>query len=366
MNIDPRYIEALRLLQRKSGEPVYNEVEARFVYLAATYSGYFSQRQYLTFKNQTKWSKSTSLVLKVMDKGHARLKRYRGRGFVYHLFSTMVYEAIGQSDSTNRYIHQYEYQQARLASLDYVIAHQDAEYLETEQRKLSFFCHEMHLQIDSLPQKAIYGLHQSGTAKRYFLDQFPICLARPDGSSAPLVTFTYMDAGHAGFRQYLKHLADYKPLFKQLDKFRLVFASAEPCRFETASRHFTQMVLNRETTREGPTDLMRYFQLRVAREAQDYAKLSMEDIHFYAEAERTYSTERYQVLYGKWRQGEASEAEITESSQQQSKPIQGQFETYTLPSNRYLFSSEPRPKKKVAGEHPIALQLTEDAVQEGN
>jgi hypothetical protein len=366
MNIDPQYIQALRLLQRRTGEPVYNDLEARFLYLVATHSGYFSQRQYLTFKKQTKRNPASTLVSKTLDKAHVKMKRYGGRGFVYHLFSGLVYRAVGQADSTNIRIHQFEYLQERLACLDYVLAHQDAEYLETPKQKLAFFCQEMQLPTESIPHMDVHGRSLDIIAKRYFLDRFPIFVTRLDGPTCPLVTFTYMDAGHAGFSRYLTYLANYGPLFKQLDRFRLVFASAEPGRFDTASRHFTQTVLNREDALEEPTDLMRYFRLRTAREAQDYAKLSMEDIHFYAGAERTYGTERHQNLYEKWRKGEADEAEVLGDSQKQSKPIRAQFETYTLPSNRSLFNSEPQGKNKLEGEKRVQIRLPDNEAREGN
>ena len=42
MNIPPEHLAALRNLG-------YTDTEARFLYLVATHSGYFTQRQYLDF-----------------------------------------------------------------------------------------------------------------------------------------------------------------------------------------------------------------------------------------------------------------------------------------------------------------------------
>ncbi len=42
MNIAPMHLEALKALG-------YTEVEARFLYLVATHSGYFTARQFLAF-----------------------------------------------------------------------------------------------------------------------------------------------------------------------------------------------------------------------------------------------------------------------------------------------------------------------------
>jgi hypothetical protein len=365
MKIDPRYIEALRLLQRRAGERVYNESEARFLYLVAMHSGYFSQRQYLTFTKQTERTVASTLARKTLDKCHVKMTRYQGRGVVYHLFSGMVYRAIGQPKSINTRSHEFEFLQERLACLDYVLAHQDAEYLETSERKLEFFCQEMQLPIESIPRRDIHSRHLDVATKCYFLDRFPIFVARPDGPPGPPVTFTYMDAGHSGFTRYLTYLANYAPLFRQIGGFRLVFASAEPGRFEAASKHFSRIVLDHEGAHEGPSELMRYFRLRAAREAQDYAKLPMEDIHFYADAEKTFGTERHQRLYEKWRKGDAADAEVLGEGQRPSKPFQARFETYTLPSNRWLFHSSPMGKNKLDAEKAVEIQLPDDEAGKG-
>ena len=44
MNISPEHLNAIRNLG-------YTDTEARFLYLVATHSGYFTQRQYLDFTN---------------------------------------------------------------------------------------------------------------------------------------------------------------------------------------------------------------------------------------------------------------------------------------------------------------------------
>jgi hypothetical protein len=348
MNINPQHIEALKSIQRRLGDPFYNEQEARFLYLVATHSGYFIQRQYLTFRDQKYGYAIASLVSKVLEKGHGRQRRYQGHGNVYHLFGRALYAAIEQQDNRNRRVHQLEHLQGRLAALDYVLAHQEAEYLETEDQKVSYFTQELQLPMESLPKKISYGKNQNGTTARYFPDNFPLFLSRTEDAPHPLITFTFMDAGRVGFGQYLTHLIDYQPLFKQLHTFRFAFASSESSRFGPAARHFSRVVLDGQGACEGPTELLRYFHLCAAREAKDYAKLSMENIHFYADAERIYGAERYQALYRKWRRGEASEAEVMEHSRQQSDPIRGRFETYTLPSNRYIFRPQRVGEQKLA------------------
>ena len=49
----------------------YTEDEARFLYLVATHSGYFSTRQYLAFTGAKSGDKSVAFTQKVLEKGHA-------------------------------------------------------------------------------------------------------------------------------------------------------------------------------------------------------------------------------------------------------------------------------------------------------
>ena len=48
----------------------YTEDEARFLYLVATHSGYFSTRQYLGFTGAKSGEKSMAFTQKVLGKGH--------------------------------------------------------------------------------------------------------------------------------------------------------------------------------------------------------------------------------------------------------------------------------------------------------
>ena len=74
----------------------YTEDEARFLYLVATHSGYFSTRQYLAFTGAKSGDKSVVFTQKVLGKSHATARLLLRNGRVYHLFSRVVYRAIGR------------------------------------------------------------------------------------------------------------------------------------------------------------------------------------------------------------------------------------------------------------------------------
>ena len=84
----------------------YTQDEAKFLYLVAMHSGYFSARQYLTFTGAKSGEKSLAFTQKVLGKGHAAARMVLRNGRVYHLFSRLVYRAIGREHSNHdEYLH---------------------------------------------------------------------------------------------------------------------------------------------------------------------------------------------------------------------------------------------------------------------
>src|SRR5213080_3432230 len=62
----------------------YTEDEARFLYLVATHSGYFSMRQFLQFTGTKSGDKSMTFSQKLLAKGHATARSFLRNGLVYH------------------------------------------------------------------------------------------------------------------------------------------------------------------------------------------------------------------------------------------------------------------------------------------
>jgi hypothetical protein len=80
----------------------YTEDEARFLYLVATHSGYFSTRQYLEFTGAKSGEKSMAFTQKLLGKGHATARLLLRNGRVYHLFSRLVHRAVGRENGINQ------------------------------------------------------------------------------------------------------------------------------------------------------------------------------------------------------------------------------------------------------------------------
>src|SRR5271154_1007286 len=135
----------------------YTQDEAKFLYLVAMPSGYFSARQYLTFTGAKSGEKSMAFTQKVLGKGHATARLLLRNGRVYHLFSRLVYRAIGRENLRNRREHSVEHIRAKLAILDFVLGHLDYRYLETESQKVDYFCRKLSIDRTLLPAKRYKG-----------------------------------------------------------------------------------------------------------------------------------------------------------------------------------------------------------------
>ena len=68
MNLPDAHIEGIQSLG-------YIESEARFLYIVAVFSGYFTLGQFRTFTGSSFGKRPTSFAQKLVGQGHARIKR---------------------------------------------------------------------------------------------------------------------------------------------------------------------------------------------------------------------------------------------------------------------------------------------------
>src|SRR5215469_2011994 len=114
----------------------YTEDEARFLYIVVTHCSYFSTRQYLQFTGSKSGEKSMAFTQKLLQKSDATAKLLLRNGRIYHLHSRLIYRAAGRENLRYRREHSAEYIRTRLAILDFVLAHLNYSYLETEAEKV--------------------------------------------------------------------------------------------------------------------------------------------------------------------------------------------------------------------------------------
>jgi hypothetical protein len=220
----------------------YTEPEVRFLHVVATHSGYFILRQFLNFNGARRGKRSNLFARKVLNNGHGSVRDYLGYGSIYHLFSRTLYGQIEKGNLRNRRKHSFEYIRTRLVLLDFILANPEAEYLETEQDKVSFFCEKLGVAKEFLPGRLYEGGTGSRRTLRYFVDKFPLIPASPLPGAPPVVTLSFVDSGLGTIAGFLTHLAAYQSLFRQLQAFRFLYISPTDAQFARVTERFSSVV----------------------------------------------------------------------------------------------------------------------------
>lgn len=302
MTFNDQHIAAIQILG-------YTPDEARFLYLVAVHSGYFVPRQFLTFSG-AKWGKRpNNLVVKLESRGHATWREYHGTGGVYHLCSKTLYRYIGKENLRNHRRHSVEFIRTRLVLLDFVLANLGFDYLESEPEKVAFFCDTLGVARKDLPAKTYQGGPRSEPTLRYFVDRFPLFLGPRDASSSPVVTFSYVDPGHASLAGFANHLRAYLPLLRQLESFSFLYIANSPVHFTAAERCFAALV-RASLEANVSSEILRYFRLRNTWELKKYGSLSATDIEWLKEATRRFHGERFEGWYHAWASGAVTEQSL--------------------------------------------------------
>lgn len=333
MNIRPEHLSALRHLG-------YTDTEARFLYLVATHSGYFTQRHYLAFTDQSKGCLVHRLTRRTLDRHHARVTQYARKTHVYNLYSRRIYGVIEKDNLRNRRRQSIEMIHARLMILDFVLAHPDENYLETEAAKADYFTRQRGIPLTALPGRIYHGIKSAANTKRYFVDRFPIFLPAPGSplSLPPVVTFTYCDTPGTSLLAYLTHLRSYEQLLRWLPDFNFIYASAEPYKFERARAFFAQQFGDDRWL--SSRRLLRYFELRQLWETQRTAQLTRADRDFLREAMPRFHGQSYESAYQKWSTEGLSYEEARGLLGLCQTAKRGCFQTYVLPEFYAIFSTE--------------------------
>jgi hypothetical protein len=309
----------------------YTEVEARFLYLVASHSGYFTVRQFLDFAGARSGKRNARLVEKLFGLGHASAQRYRRRSMVYHLHSRPVYDAIGKGDLRNRRGHELGYIKARLLALDYILAHPENDYFETAEAKRQYF-----MQRFNVPESLFLPSKEHGKGNT-FADRFPLCVAYPSPDYMPVVTFTYLDPDHRNLTAYIAHLRTYRPLFRQLSSFQFLYISTAVGLQKEAAELFSLFVEGKSLR-----DLTRYFDLQTKWDKEQHGLLSEQDVLFLSEAGKRYTGESIGTLYYLWKRNQLPK-DIQIEAVAESLPAQKiLFRTMTVPGHEAIFGDSTK------------------------
>jgi hypothetical protein len=315
----------------------YTEDEARFLYLVAIHSGYFSTRQYLAFTGAKSGEKSMAFTQKVLGKGHATARLLLRNGRVYHLFSRLVYRAIGSENLRNRREHSVEHIRTKLAILDFVLAHPDYRYLKTETEKVDYFCRKLSIGRALLPAKRYKGAIREKTTDRYFVDKFPLFFA-PESSSSPVVTFSFVDPGLLSLASFETHLFAYSNLFSAVPQVNFVYIATRSKQFAAARELFLAMA-PRATDPDPGVEGLRYFHNRHMWETKQYARLNVEQIEFLNEAKERFNNALTEIRYHQWLHGQITAGAVTEEFRRLAPRREVSFRTELVDGQAALFEA---------------------------
>lgn len=324
----------------------YTEDEARFLYLVATHSGYFSTRQYLGFTRAKSGEKNMSFTQKVLGKGHATARLLFRNGRVYHLYSRLIYRAIGRENLRNRHEHSVEHMRTKLAILDFVLAHLNYRYLETEYEKVEYFCKTLGLKTSVLPAKRYSGAIRDKITDRYFVDKFPMFFV-PDSSSASVVTFSFVDPGLLSLASFDSHLFAYQSLFAAVPHMSFVYIATHSIHFEAARKLF--LIMAPPVTDPDPgVEGLHYFHNRYLWESKQYAKLSSDKIEALNKAQARFTDPRIEVLFQPWLHGKVTCDVVMEQFRRLAPKREVSFWTELVDGQAALF--EPNLTRRVVNQ----------------
>jgi len=330
----------------------YTKRESEFLFLVATHSGYFTNRQFKSFAQTESGSVSHAFIRKLLDRKHASYHAYRSGGRVYHLFARKVYQAIERENLRTRKKHELEYVKTRLVALDFVLGHPQHHYLETEAEKIAFFQKEWNLVRETLPVKQYRARRSAEITPRYFVDRFPMFVDRL--SSPAVVTFTYVDAGAVTLEAFGTHLRAYLGLFQALPKLEFIYLAPTARLFQAAESQFYHTLYGvRDCCK--PVSVLDYFRIRRAWEAKE--RVASAEVVLLKEAQARYAGRQFEELYEKWRRGAIADAEVTENSKQVAVALKGVFRTMVCGSSLSVFSDPRRNGAENCGENVIADAL---------
>jgi hypothetical protein len=326
MSITRFQLEGLHLLG-------YTKRESEFLFLVATHSGYFTNRQFKSFAQTESGSVSHAFIRKLLERKHATYHAYRSGGRVYHLFARKVYQAIERENLRTRKKHELEYVKTRLVAFDFVLGHPQHGYLETEAEKVGFFEKEYNLGRDALPVKLYRARKSAEVTPRYFVDRFPMFLN--GGSAPPLITFTYVDSGAVTLDGFATHLRAYLGLFQAVRRFEFLYIAPTTRLFQAAESEFHHLLYDRSEPSKSMS-LLEYFRVRRAWDAKE--RVASAEVVLLKEAQGQYAGRSFEELYERWLKGTAKETDVMRVGEQTSEAGRAVFRALVCGSSLGIFT----------------------------
>jgi hypothetical protein len=307
----------------------YTESEARFLYIAATHSGYFTVPQFLKFVQAKSGKRNARFVEKLIGLGHASAQRYTRKSLVYHIHSRRFFAAIGKEYLRHRREH--EHIKTQLLALDFILTHPENDYFETAQRKRQYFTQTPGL------DSALFASEDASRKHITFSDGFPVFLDGQFSELPPVVTFTYVDSGHWNLDPYAAHLRRYRPLFQHLRSFQFIYVSTST-RLQGEARELFSFLIKGE----GLPDLLRYFEVQTKWNRKQYGQVTDADLIFRNEAKNRFTGPRFETLYRLWCRNQLPSDLAIQKTTPLAASERIRFQAVTVPGHETVFGNSTK------------------------
>lgn len=279
----------------------YSPREAMFLRIVAMHSGVFLRRQFVAYTGAGQGQAAQALVAKLARSGHGRAITF-GDKTVYQVTHKGLYRLLDIEDSNNRRARSGWMMKARLMALDFIIAHTDKHFLETEAEKIEFFRQHFGATREQLP-RAIYPARSgtTGPAIRFFVEKFPIFVAVAAPDTRPDVAFSFVDDGQATVSSFAAFLHRHASLMSLVPRFRLFYLTDAEAKFPSARRQFERLLggaVPPQASCEQGT-LLRYFEL-MKRWQEGATRFSKDEFAELARLRRAYGALEYEALFERW------------------------------------------------------------------
>jgi hypothetical protein len=330
MNVAPEYLMAI---QRYG----YTRTEAGFLYLVATHSGYFTQRQFLYFARVENGGTARRFTEKLLRFRHGRTTRYGYRTLIYNLGSRSLYANLNKDNLRNRRRLSNDLIRTRLLILDFVLDHLEHLYFETAADKVAYFHRKLRVPLPVLPGRIYRGIQSTASSKRYFVDRFPIFI--PGGPESLFLalppTFVYCDSTKPGLLRYIGHLRTYEPLLNQLPSFNFVYAAPNDTKFEQAGKFFSRLFSSESSS---DTDrLIRYFKIRKLWEEHKTSGLTRPDRQLLRYGDQRFHSHIFEDAYRQWSTAQLSRTDLSDALRRAKAEESRLFSTCVLRDDYDIF-----------------------------
>jgi hypothetical protein len=278
----------------------FSERQTRFLVTVALHSGYCLRRQYLRFAGVRYGKNMVDFLESLVERALAERLTFRAdRGLVYHLHTRAIYRAIGQEDNRNRRAASAALIARKLMVLDYVLGHDEVEWLATEPDKVALFAERFRVPRTELPQRTfVPATPGAPVTTRYFLDKLPVAVA----GDPPGAYFLYLVTDQSG-RDFERFLTDHARLFDALPAWTvIVLGPAESPGLTACDAAFARHAQGALCSADAPSvdDLRAYFTMRRTVDRGDLSRLSVADIDRFRHLRDRFAAPTVEARYAEW------------------------------------------------------------------